>query len=237
MFLYFIPYIYFILSWLMPLLTAGGRKGFQYGAFCGLIFGTISSQIYCLAVTLWLMKLSGITEEEIGFSKISKLWSGEAVFAVGLGVAWWLGLELSLAALNYYFTLGVGAAFKISLRFEDMGVFPASYRALKYLILSPVVEEVFFRGFLLTFLLKKGSFTKSLLLSSFIFALYHFTLGDFFAGSFLWKSGRVLSDFPPIFLSGIIYGLLYKKYRSIWIPFAAHLTYNLFATNIHISML
>jgi membrane protease YdiL (CAAX protease family) len=234
-FIFSIPYRYFVLSWLEPMLSHIAKAEFKYGPYYVLIFGRITAQLYCLAVTMWLMKLLNIKKEDIGFHKISGLFGKESFYALLAGIAWWFSLEMFLNAADYL-PSALGAVPHFSIEWQDMALFPASYRALKFIVLAPIVEELFFRGVVLTYLSRERGGRESLLLSSFIFAVYHYEIGDIWKTSFLWSSSRTLGDFVPLFASGLIYGFLYKKYKSIWPPFAAHLGYNLLASNLHISM-
>ena len=78
---------------------------------------------------------------------------------------------------------------------------------------GPFAEEMFFRGFILSGLTTRFSVTFALIASSLIFGLSHIAI----------------SVIIPVFISGILLGVLYIKTRSIWPCIAAHGAQNLLA--------
>ncbi len=94
-----------------------------------------------------------------------------------------------------------------------------------YLLLSiavivfwvPFAEELFFRGFLLTALLRYLRLAWALVIGSAIFALGHI--------SSLNSVGAVV----PAFVSGLLLSWLFLKTRSIWPGYMAHMAQNLIA--------
>lgn len=77
----------------------------------------------------------------------------------------------------------------------------------------PFVEEVFFRGFLFAGLTARYGLYVGVAASAALFALVHFSLAAII----------------PIFVTGILFALVYHTTRSIWIPIAAHSAQNLLA--------
>ena len=77
----------------------------------------------------------------------------------------------------------------------------------------PFVEEVFFRGFLFAGLAARYGLYAGAAASAFIFALVHFSFATMI----------------PIFVTGILFGLVYHVTRSIWIPIIAHSAQNILA--------
>ena len=77
----------------------------------------------------------------------------------------------------------------------------------------PFVEEVFFRGFLFAGLSARYGLYVGVAVSAATFALVHFSLATII----------------PIFVTGILFALVYHATRSVWIPAAAHSAQNLLA--------
>lgn len=77
----------------------------------------------------------------------------------------------------------------------------------------PLVEEVFFRGFLFQGLAYRYGIILGAIISSMAFAIAHLDVGATF----------------PIFITGLLFTFLYKKSQSLWTPMAAHMGQNLFA--------
>ena len=75
---------------------------------------------------------------------------------------------------------------------------------------GPIAEEIFFRGFVLSGLIRRFGIRRSLLISSLFFGLFHI------------DSGAVV----PAFVLGIAFGWVYLKTRSIWPVIFAHSLHN-----------
>jgi membrane protease YdiL (CAAX protease family) len=78
---------------------------------------------------------------------------------------------------------------------------------------GPLVEELFFRGFLLTALAGPLGTLRAAAVTSIIFAAGHIDLGVM----------------VPFFVSGMLLSWLFLRTRSIWPPFLAHAAQNLLA--------
>ncbi|MCH7984354.1 MAG: CPBP family intramembrane metalloprotease [Chloroflexi bacterium] len=83
-------------------------------------------------------------------------------------------------------------------------------------IAGPVAEEIFFRGFVLTGLLKRFGVGRALLLSSLLFGLFHIDPGAI----------------VPTFALGLALGWVYLKTGSIWPAIFAHALHNTVAVLI-----
>ncbi|RMG42238.1 MAG: CPBP family intramembrane metalloprotease [Methanobacteriota archaeon] len=77
--------------------------------------------------------------------------------------------------------------------------------------ISVIVEELFFREFLLDFIEKRGDMPTAMVTTSILFGILHFTS---------------ITSMVNAFASGIILVLLRKRTGSILFPILAHLTYN-----------
>ena len=78
-------------------------------------------------------------------------------------------------------------------------------------LLFPVIEELFFRGFLLTFLKNYTSTWLAIVLSGGVFAFAHLNLG------------AVL----PLWFLGVVLGLVYEHTGSLLLPMGIHACFNL----------
>jgi membrane protease YdiL (CAAX protease family) len=81
-------------------------------------------------------------------------------------------------------------------------------------IIGPVTEEVFFRGFVLTGFIHHFGISRSVALSSAVFAVCHIDPGVF----------------VPFFLTGMLLSWLYINTGSIWPSVVAHMAQNMIAT-------
>jgi uncharacterized protein len=81
-------------------------------------------------------------------------------------------------------------------------------------IITPIVEEIVYRGFLFNMLLKKYSLKIALIASSLIFALIHLRF----------------TGIGFLFLYGLFFGYVYYKTNSLIAPILAHFTINFLAS-------
>ena len=77
-------------------------------------------------------------------------------------------------------------------------------------IVGPLAEEVFFRGFLLTAMVRPLGVPRAMAISSTVFAVGHLSLGVV----------------VPFFVTGWLLSWLYLKTRSIWPSFTVHAAQN-----------
>ena len=77
-------------------------------------------------------------------------------------------------------------------------------------VVAPLAEEVFFRGFVFAGLRGRYGWVKAALISSALFSLMHLQL----------------TQFLPLFLIGFFLALLYEKSRSLWPAVAMHAAIN-----------
>ena len=82
---------------------------------------------------------------------------------------------------------------------------------LQAVLIFPVIEELFFRGFLLTFLKNYTSTGLAIVLSGGVFAFAHLNLG------------AVL----PLWFLGIVLGVAYEHTGSLLVPMGVHACFNL----------
>ncbi|TDL31101.1 CPBP family intramembrane metalloprotease [Jeotgalibacillus sp. S-D1] len=74
-------------------------------------------------------------------------------------------------------------------------------------VISPIYEEIFYRGFLYRWLRTRIGFMGALLLSSLIFTIIHIP---------------TYNVMPVNFFSGIIFAFAYERTNSIWVPVIIH---------------
>ena len=79
--------------------------------------------------------------------------------------------------------------------------------------LAPVVEEVFFRGFIFAGLRQRYKWYIAASISSLLFALMHLQI----------------TGFIPLFFMGFLLAFLYHRSDSIWLPILCHCVMNAMA--------
>ncbi|MDX1920014.1 MAG: CPBP family intramembrane glutamic endopeptidase [Candidatus Caenarcaniphilales bacterium] len=95
---------------------------------------------------------------------------------------------------------------------NGISVFSFSLLLILTIFSSPLLEELFFRGYLWTGLRNKFGFLQTLFISSFFFAIIHLD---------------ILQGLTAFFI-GLIYGFIVEKTKSVWPAVAAHIGVNLF---------
>lgn len=89
--------------------------------------------------------------------------------------------------------------------------------AFLLIVLVPFIEEVLFRGFLQNRLKKSFGVKVAIILTSMIFALFHFSASQ------SWGNLELMIS---LFLLACFLGYLYERQQSIWAPVVLHGTFN-----------
>lgn len=131
-----------------------------------------------------------------------------------------LGLGCGLMILSYFFNLVYSlilAQFNLQMQ-ADLGPMLAELSSPWLLlfgavVVAPVVEEIFFRGFLFAGLRQRYGWPRAAVLSGALFAVVHLQL----------------TAIAPIFLLGLIFAFLYERSGSIWPAVLMHVSSNALA--------
>lgn len=144
-------------------------------------------------------------------------WRGGMGLHGGLRAALWLTMAATLFSTLVVFSLlsnpsSPDAAGSFSSLVAQMAseypVWGLAGRLLGHVLVGPTLEEFLFRALILGFLLKAANRWVALLISSVLFASVH-------------------SNWIFALFSGLFYGLLYLRYRSVWLCILAHSANNL----------
>ena len=84
-------------------------------------------------------------------------------------------------------------------------------------LIAPIVEELVFRGLLMTALAKFKTYYVDVIVSSTLFSLIH-----------VLQYGWVLTDFIIYAGAGMLFGMLFRYTRSVYWPTALHILWNTF---------
>jgi len=84
-------------------------------------------------------------------------------------------------------------------------------------LIAPIVEELVFRGLLMTALSKFKKYYVDVVVSSTLFSLIH-----------VLQYGWVLTDFIVYAGAGLLFGMLFRDTRSVYWPMALHILWNTF---------
>jgi len=168
----------------------------------------VDAIIFTFLPVLFVIKLYGSNLEEIGisFRKFAKNLLSGLIF----GALLWVGVSIcDMIAKNIFGEFPVHPY----IRKLEMSDSPMTYFAVltSIIILGPISEEVYFRGFAYTVLKKRYGKSIGIILSSFLFAAVHFNL--------YW--------IIQIFLIGVGLALLFESTGSLISIVVAHSLINL----------
>ncbi|RBP00831.1 CPBP family intramembrane glutamic endopeptidase [Rossellomorea aquimaris] len=90
---------------------------------------------------------------------------------------------------------------------QDATIFTIMIAFISAAIISPIYEEIFYRGFLYRWLRTRIGFTGALILSSLIFTIIHIP---------------TYNVMPVNFFSGVLFALAYERTHSIWPAVLVH---------------
>ena len=93
-----------------------------------------------------------------------------------------------------------------------------------FILWAPIVEELFYRGYLFSSLRKRHSLTTAALVSAAFFGIRHATHFLFLFPAYPLIAAMVWV--LDTFILGLAYAYLYEKTESLWPPFLAHLAIN-----------
>lgn len=134
-----------------------------------------------------------------------------------------LGMGCGLMVFTYFFNVFYGALlslFDLQVQVDLAPIFAELsspwWLLLAGVVVAPVVEEVFFRGFLFAGLRKRYDWQRAALISAALFALVHL------------QPTAVL----PIFILGYIFAYLYHRSNSIWPAIVMHISTNALALGV-----
>lgn len=174
-------------------------------------FVAISLQWLAMLLPLWFFtkKKYGSTWADLGFNKDCSWWKG-----IGYMIGAYLLMLVIFGILSYLVELGVEIPGfeqqEAHLPLFGESLIDLSVAVLVMVILAPILEEIFFRGFVLQTLVSRwgrwtGTFTAAV-----IFAGIHFEFASFLG----------------LFILALIINELFLRTRSIWVSIGFHIFNN-----------
>lgn len=167
------------------------------------ISGTISFTcgVLLLLMYRWLVR----SYEE---RKIEELSMQKSLKDTGIGFLW--GLLMMAAVIGIFALCGwykiIGCSFNVAFL----------YRYLMAYFVVAVGEEIVFRGIMFRLLDSQFNLWVALIFSSFLFGAAHI----------INPNATVVSTIGISLASGVLFGLLFKYYRTLWVPIGIHWSWN-----------
>lgn len=123
-----------------------------------------------------------------------------------------LVMVFSICAIAIYITYKINPKMLDSILSEPVtnpSIISSIFLCTFTVILAPIIEEIVFRGILLRRISFKFGVRKGVILSSIVFAVLHPGLGHIFS-----------------FIAGVVFSLIYLKYKNILINIITHACHN-----------
>ncbi len=134
--------------------------------------------------------------------------------------AWWI----ALAATSGYLLLAGGV--DVLLGGKTFTLLDASVRTVLLValaqLISPVLEEILFRGLVLHELLAAYSFWRANLLTSLLFVAFHLPYRIWFGG----LTPELVATSVGLLAFSFVLGWIYAAGESLWPPIVAHIVHN-----------
>ncbi|MFJ7936473.1 lysostaphin resistance A-like protein [Sporosarcina sp. NPDC096371] len=196
---------FFVEYLLMNYLSAS----FQNELYAGTLVGFIMSILFMCGLYLIALKPKQLDWRAVGLTRFpKKYWGPIAGWTVIL-------IAISLALVLIMELMGIGVENSKTESIQSQ-VTPLHFLIafVSACIISPVYEEIFYRGFLYRLLRSKRGIATGMLVSSFIFMIVHI------------PTYNVL---PVTFVSGLVFSWTYEKTGSVLPGIIMHGTFNAIA--------
>lgn len=177
-------------------------RWFDNGLYAGTLMGLTIAITLLLGVYLIALRPKKLSWEEVGLNKVlAKDWKIIILYSFIVLVG---AVLITLATSVIGNSISNSKTESIQQNVSFLTVLIAFISAA---IISPIYEEIFYRGFLYRWLRTRIGFSGAILLSSIIFTAIHIP---------------TYNTMPVNFFSGIIFALAYEKTGSIWTSVIIH---------------
>ncbi len=177
--------------------------------YAGVLMGFIMAVIFTTVVYLFCIKRYNLSWKDIGIRKLSwkdLLWTFVAVIFLIL---------VSVAVLMIMEKVGISFEnSKTETVQNDKSIYSFCIAVIGAAVISPIYEEILYRGVFYTFFRYMYGMWGGILISSIIFTVVHIP---------------TYNTLPVNFLSGVVFALLYEKTNSILSAMIAHALFNFIA--------
>jgi len=179
---------------------------FENNLYAGTLIGLVMAIVFTLGVYLIALRPKRLSWKSVGIRFFPKsYWKWIVVWTV-INIA----LSLIILILMDLFYIEMENSKTDSLE-SNITWFTFSVGFISAAIISPIYEEIFYRGFLYKWFRLKWGIGKGMLLSSFIFTIVHIP---------------TFNTLPVNFIGGVIYAWTYERSGSIIPGIIIHGTFN-----------
>jgi uncharacterized protein len=206
--------IFAFVSLIVPILieyVLGGflQQLFQNYLYAGTLTGIIMSIVFIGALYVFTLRPSRLSWKEVGLTKFpKKYWKSIAGWLIFLIVGWTIILEVMMMFGGTYENN------KTESIQANLTLFPFLLSFVTACIISPIYEEILYRGFLYRWIRTKYGVATGMLISSLIFMLIHIP---------------TYNTLPGNFLTGLVLAWTYEKTKSVVPAIIIHAMFNTIA--------
>ncbi|MGH1260078.1 MULTISPECIES: lysostaphin resistance A-like protein [Bacillus] len=177
--------------------------------YAGVLMGFIMAVIFTTVVYLFCIKRYKLSWKDIGIWKLSWrdfLWTVVALIFL---------IIVSITVLMIMEKMGISFEnSKTETVQNDKSIYAFCIAVIGAAVISPIYEEVLYRGVFYTFFRDRYGISGGVLISSIIFTVVHIP---------------TYNTLPVNFLSGVVFAWLYEKTNSILSAMIAHALFNFIA--------
>nr|EEK69360.1 CAAX amino terminal protease [Bacillus wiedmannii] len=177
--------------------------------YAGVLMGFIMAVIFTTVVYLFCIKRYKLSWKDIGIRKLSWrdfLWTVVALIFL---------IIVSITVLMIMEKMGISFEnSKTETVQNDKSIYAFCIAVIGAAVISPIYEEVLYRGVFYTFFRDRYGISGGVLISSIIFTVVHIP---------------TYNTLPVNFLSGVVFAWLYEKTNSILSAMIAHALFNFIA--------
>lgn len=180
---------------------------FQNDLYSGTLVGFIMSIVFTAGLYFIAIRPKRLSWKEVGLQRPTRSYFWQTI---GWTITLIIGVILLSYIMEWFFSVGTDNSKTESLqtRLSTLNFIIAFISAA---IISPIYEEIFYRGFLYRWLRTKYGIASGILISSFIFMIVHIP---------------TYNTLPYNFLSGIIFAWTYERTSSIYPAMMIHGLFN-----------
>lgn len=187
-----------------PGLSRMGLSSLEAGTIGGMFLAVVAFT----TVYLWGVRQYRISWKVIGIFNAKKIIQHKKMILLYTFGALIVSLLLLFAM---YSIIGVSPNSR-SNAVDDTYLFAILLAVFSSVIVSPIYEEVLYRGFIYPTLRNRFGVKKAIVFSALIFSLVHLPSIDIL---------------PVNFVNGLVFAILYERTNSIYVPMVAHALFNL----------
>lgn len=177
--------------------------------YAGVLMGFIMAVMFTTIVYLFCIKRYELSWKDIGIRKLSWkdfLWTVIALIAL---------IVVSIAVLMIMEKMGISFEnSKTETVQNDKSIYSFCIAVIGAAVISPIYEEILYRGVFYTFFRDRYGIWGRVLISSIIFTVVHIP---------------TYNTLPVNFLSGVVFAWLYERTNSILSAMIAHALFNFIA--------